>query len=219
MTKSVKARQHSGFTIVEVVVAIFLVMVVMTAALPLVLNGAKLSASQQRKQVAVTVASDALERVRAHTSGTTVSLDSLVSNRTKASVQSAWSDARYSGIPGLNTTYPAWDNSSPSGTGDIPVTYTDNPTGTTDYDVAVFIGSCYQNPADRTNADCGLHSAGGTTDNGTGSGAYKARMARVIVVVRWSAGEGCTAASDSPCQYHASTLYNLNSDQEWRDDL
>ena len=200
----------SGLSLMEVIVAIAIMTIVATAAASLSINGVKTVATEERAQVAVTVANGYMEKV----SGWTVAVNSstgvsnLYNGRSKGDVQNAFST--YSARPGVAQTTGVWDgtvavaaSTAPATTGSLPVQTTVTQNGTV-YTVATLIGSCYQQAAfPTTTAAASCTATAGTAPD---------PMIRVIVIVKWTAGPQCAA---SGCYYQTSTLLDPGNDLEW----
>lgn len=196
------ARADRGFTLVEVIVAITLLMLVTIAATPLIVNGLQLSTDQQRQQAAVIVAQEAMEEVRARASGLT-SVSPLVTGRHTSDVTAQF--ARLSGHPGIGETTPAHDSAASAGSpgAAIPIVRDVQRDGT-DYTVETVIGACTLQQEASGDLRC-LR---------TGSGSP---MVRSIVIVTWTAGSLCSDSAAGYCSYQAMTLINLDTDLEWSD--
>lgn len=195
-------RADHGFSLVEVIVAITLLMVVMIAATPLFINGLQFSADQQRQQAAVVVTQEAMEEVRARSSGLTTA-SPLVAGRHANDVTAQFT--RLSTHSGVGETVPAADASATTGSVSalIPLTRTVQRDGT-DYTVETVIGSCTL----QRNAANELRCLPG----GTGGS-----MVRAIVVTKWTAGAVCSGSAAGYCSYEALSLMNLDADLEWSD--
>ena len=74
----------SGMSLIEVIVAIAIVSAIALSSASLAINGSSLASSQERKQVAVTIASGAMETASAQ------SVSTIYSGRTKTAVQAAY---------------------------------------------------------------------------------------------------------------------------------
>lgn len=210
---------ESGFSLMEVIVAIAIMTIVATAAASLSFNGVATSTAEERQQVATTIANGALEKV----SGWSTAVDSatgviaLYDGRGKAAVQAAF--AANSTRPGVAQTVAGWDTSlgiSSTSNGVLP-TVTPDPNASpaaaplvehgTQYTVYTLIGSCYEQPAPAT------VTVPATPDNCLATqGASPTALIRVIVIVKWTAGSKCQAGG---CYYQASTILDPNSDLEW----
>jgi prepilin-type N-terminal cleavage/methylation domain-containing protein len=90
-TERVRTSGESGYTLLEVLVSIAVIGIVMTSVAPFLVRSLALADQQRGKQVAIQVANDALERVRA------LDPSSLAGGRSKDAVAKQW-DARPSGV-------------------------------------------------------------------------------------------------------------------------
>ena len=206
----------SGFTLVEVVVAVVILAIISASALAFAMQGLKGSHAQERVEIATTVAVRAMEAVRAYNiiEDPSSHKSSLYNGRTQAAVQAAWTTYT-TAAPALTSTYAEWDTSIAAGeTAAVPISQTVT-FGDTDYTVITLVGRCFI-PAtgDRS---CKLSSAhpsavaGWNTAWTAPTGATE--MMRGTVIVRWTAGEGCA----SGCTYTVSNLIEPQSiDLSWR---
>lgn len=208
------AREHdrdAGFSLVEVVIAIFVISILATAGLSFFLNGSRLALSEQRRELAITVANDVMEDVRGESfsQGPAAGAAGLYAGRSQSATLAVW--ARNSTAGGVDETYPLWDTAATAGsTPTVPITRTVALSGT-EFTVESLYGSCYQPLA---GGDCvrlpGQNSPPATTPAGYSS------LTRIVVVVSWTAGEGCETAG--ACTYAASTLFDSTLDLTWLSD-
>ncbi|MET4703603.1 type II secretion system protein [Frigoribacterium sp. UYMn621] len=197
----------SGMTLIEVIVAIAIMGIVATAAIGLAISSTIGSVSQQRRAIAVTVANAAMEKV----SGLPAS--SLFSGRSKSAVNSSFT--ANVGTSGVSDTYQEYDHTLPlPGTQTVPIPAPVTQNGTP-YTVTTIIGTCFENLG--TN---GGQIAGGDcrkTDSATYAPVTPTGytpLTRVIVIVGWTAGQGCAVAGS--CVYTISSLIDSHSDLEWK---
>lgn len=206
----------SGFTLIEVVVAVVILAIISASALAFAMQGLKGSHAQERVEIATTVAVRAMEAVRAYNiiEDPSSNKSSIYNGRTQAEVQSAWTTYT-AAAPALASTYAEWDTSLAAGeTAAVPISQTVT-FGDTDYTVVTLIGRCFiPSTGDRS---CKLSSAHPSASGGWStawtapSGATE--MMRGTVIVRWTAGEGCA----SGCTYTVSNLIEPQSiDLAWR---
>jgi prepilin-type N-terminal cleavage/methylation domain-containing protein len=182
--------RDSGFSLVEVIVAIAIISIVALATASLTINGIALASSTERQQVAVTIANGALETASAQ------SVADIYSGRKPADVTTAFN--ANSAVPGVSATNPVGDPTIPlPSTQALPITPPPITQSGTTYNTTVLVGSCYQ---PRTGGDCVKSSAAGIP------------LIRVIAVVRWTAGKTCAAGG---CFYSATTLIDPSKDLEW----
>ncbi|MET4780448.1 prepilin-type N-terminal cleavage/methylation domain-containing protein [Glaciihabitans sp. UYNi722] len=204
---SVVTADESGLTLIEVIVAISIIGIISTAAIALSITSLNSASTQQRRDIAITVANQTLEAVSSQTATMNAAgLSPLYANRGSNQVVSNW-DA----VSGVDEMYPAWDSSAstPNSNGStlFPVVSPVITQSGTDFTVKTIMGICYQPKAgglcDRTNPT----SAPSSTPAGF------SQLLRIIVVVRWTAGSTCQGDT---CSYVASTLIDPHSDLEWR---
>jgi len=209
------SSDDSGFSLMEVIVAIAIMTVIATAAAALTGNGISTSATQERKQVAVTIANGALETVSGWSIATNsqTGVNNLYAGRGQAAVTAAF--LANATRPGVAQTIPTWDTTLPvasTSDGSINTVFPDpnNPSAQpdtqngTNYTVTTLIGGCYEAPApanSTTPDNCVLLPSVGS-----------AALIRVIVIVKWTAGATCAA---SGCYYQVSTILDPNADLEW----
>ncbi|WP_349902545.1 type IV pilus modification PilV family protein [Parafrigoribacterium humi] len=201
------AETHdSGMSLIEVIVAIAIVSAIALSSASLAINGSSLASSQGRKQVAVTIASGAMEAASAQTVST------IYSGRAKTAVQAAF--AANSTVPGIAAvggvvpTYAVWDTTVPVPSAmNLPITAAPITLDGTTYTTTTLLGACYQ---PRTGGDC-TTIAGKSSPPATAPAGYVA-LVRVVVVVRWSPDKTCAA---SGCFYSATTLLDPSTDLEW----
>jgi prepilin-type N-terminal cleavage/methylation domain-containing protein len=206
-----------GMTLIEVIVAIGIMAIVATSAITLSIASVTSTTVGQRQQVAVALASNAMETVTAHT----LSLNNatgesrIYDGRTQARVSAAW--AASPGFPGVNTTYPGWDQSATTTSQpdiaidtDVPVNDPTPPPvlNGTKYRVRTLIGSCFQLNG---GGNCGLL-AGNSVAPVTEPAGYS-RLIRVMVIVSWTAGTDCAGGA---CTYQTTTLLDPHQDLKWK---
>ena len=187
-----------GMSLIEVVIAISILAVLSTAALGVYLSGINSSTALQRRDVAVTVASQVLEKANS------VMPTTLYSGRSAADVEAL--RVANSGVVGENQTYRVSDSATPiPPTQAIPLTSTTTLGGTV-YTVNALVGTCFQPKSGGACTAPGYPVQPATVPAGS------TVLSRVIVVVRWSAGAGCKPTA---CSYVASTLVDANPDLKW----
>lgn len=197
--------RDDGLSLLEVLVAVTLVTIVMTASASLCLTGIATAAAQERRQVAVTVASGMMESIGAQSVATNpaTGVSGLYTGRSSTAVSAVW--AANPSTVGIAQTYAAWDPTATiASVPVIPITSTTTQAGTT-FRIQALIGPCYEPKA---GGDCNVVSGatGTVTPNGY------TRLIRIIVLVTWTAGNTCAA---SGCGYTTSSLVDPNSDLGW----
>lgn len=208
-----------GMTLIEVIVAISIMAIVATSAISLSISSVANTTIQQRRQVAVSVASNAMETVAAHTlaANNATGESRIYDGRTLARVTAAWTAS--AGFPGVDKTYPGWDTSATTTSRPNIAIDTDNPANDptpptvlngTQYRVRTLIGACYQPNA---GGNCELLS-GQSTPPVLEPASYS-KLIRVIVIVSWTAGDDCATGS---CTYQTTTLLDPHQDLRWKVD-
>lgn len=196
----------SGMTLVEVIVAIAIMGIVATAAIGLAISSTIGSVSQQRRAIAVTVANSAMESISGLPSA------SLFGGRTPLAVSTSFSNN--SGVSGVSTTYQDYDRTLVPGAQTVPIDAPVTQNGTP-YTVTSIIGTCFEklgtNSGQTAGGDC-VRVDSATYAPLTPVG--YTRLTRVIVVVGWTAGQGCAVIGS--CVYTISTLIDSHSDLEWK---
>lgn len=202
-----QANRDEGFTLIEVIIAISLLLTVAVALGAFMIQGLRLSTDQQRAQIAVSVATERMDQVQ-RLSTSNVQLPVLVAGRPEASVRAAWN--HQAGAAGLDETYPAW-SATPSGPAVIPVEETVTRSGT-DYTSAVLIGTCYQ-PA--SGGAC-TRIPGSPDDPGADSplASDRSRLVRALVIVTYPGSCGDTGI----CRYTTAGLFDTKGDLTWLTD-
>jgi prepilin-type N-terminal cleavage/methylation domain-containing protein len=195
----------AGLSLLEVIVAVALVTIVMTASAALCLTGIATASAQERRQVAVTIASGMMESVGAQSVATNsvTGVSGLYTGRSSSAVSAVW--AANPSTVGVSQTYSAWDPTATiASVPVIPITSTSTQAGTT-FTVQTLMGPCYEPKA---GGDCTI--VAGATGTVTPSG--YTRLIRIVVVVTWTAGDSCAA---SGCSYTTSSLVDPSSDLGW----
>ena len=201
---------ESGMTLIEVVVAISLVAIISASAIGLSITSQKGTSVQQRQELAVTIASEAMEAANAQSAATNPStgMSYLYQGRTKAKVEAAW--MANPGVSGLANTYMGWDTAAVVPPAQVlPISKPIVRNGT-EYTVFTLIGICYM-PTTSAGGDC-TKIAGSDAAPPATVPADRTALNRVIVVVRWKAGSGCAA---SGCSYQTTTLVDAHDDLLW----
>lgn len=191
----------------EVIVAIAIMTTIALAAASVSLNGTRTESSQERRQVAVTIANSYLEQASGLkvAINTTTGVSNLYFGRTKTDTQAAF--AANASRPGVAQTNAVWDSLAPGdapGGASLPVSPPLPPQNGTTYTVTTLIGSCYQLTTVRTSATSNPCIAAQAANSDA--------LMRVIVIIKWTAGAQCAT---NGCYYQASTLLDPNADIEW----
>jgi len=191
------SENDRGFSLIEVIVAMVILGILTTAALGLYITSIQSAATLQRREIAVTVASQAMESVAA------TPVAALYGGRSKAAVTAQW--ASNATASGLSQTVLNWDKSATLPViVAVPLTRLVSLSGT-DFAVTTLIGTCYQRAAGPgAGGDCGVVSSPATSFTA---------LERVMVVVTWTAGDACAGGS---CRYETTTLIDSHADQQWK---
>lgn len=104
---ALRPSSNSGLSLIEVMVAISIIAIVATASATLCLNGIAAAAAQERRQVAVTIASGAMESISAQSvmTNATTGVSGLYTGRTSLAITAAW--ASNASMSGVSQTYAA----------------------------------------------------------------------------------------------------------------
>jgi prepilin-type N-terminal cleavage/methylation domain-containing protein len=218
--KRLAVDNQDGFTLVEVLVAIVIMVIIATAGASLTFNGIATSATEERAQVAVTIANGAMENVSSYSAALNAAsgVSALYNGRSKTAVTNAFGGVN-ANMPGVAQTIPVWDiNAAATANGTIPIVTPDpatsapaTPQNGTKYTVTTLIGACYQ----QATIQSATKSDGSANPNDCTAvkGSVPTPLIRAIVIVRWTAGNKCNTVAG--CTYETSTLLDPNSDIEW----
>ncbi|GII04164.1 putative Ig domain-containing protein [Planobispora takensis] len=198
------AGDDSGFTLIEVLIAMAVIGTVMAALAVFFTNSLHFSGQQRDKQVAVQLAGDAVERARA-LKGTALS-----AGRSQARTMAQWNSAPAAVRSYLNTTQPAWDlllNAS-SGEGDtapLPTAPNVVKVNGVEYKQYWYVGRCRQQGRPTTAAERACTSPE-VPDPAPAS--VDVPFFRVVVAVTWKD----TDCDGGECVYVTSTLMSAAGD-------
>jgi Tfp pilus assembly protein PilV len=176
-----------GFSLIEVIVALGLLVAVMVTTAGFFVNSLKQTNGQVQAQEAAVLADQQLDYTRSVTS------DALLSGRKQADVAAAIATPP----PGVDlsqdvTSSGNWDSATqPAGTPAIPISNTTTVNGTK-YTITTFVNQCYLTA--KSSVDC----KSAVTAFGW--------VYRITVDVTYLLGGGRSCAGGKPCYYAASTL-------------
>ncbi|MFI7598751.1 putative Ig domain-containing protein [Actinoplanes sp. NPDC049681] len=212
--RRMRASGDGGFSLIEVLMAIAVITTVMTAAAPFLVTSVVATDSQSGQNVAIQLATDALERARALTPS------SLLSGRGELAVKKQWTDAPAAVKRHLDKMRIAWGEGltgSSAGT-DAPLptaAYTvpkQQPTDPT-YQQSWYVGKCWQ--AKLTSAATPDPSTGAVPVGECTAPADPSviptgpEFVRVLVAVTWTQRRPCP---ENACVYVASMLASVGAD-------
>jgi prepilin-type N-terminal cleavage/methylation domain-containing protein len=177
------ASDDAGFSLLETIVAIFLIGVVMSSISAFLVTSVSVTSQQSGIKGAIQASDDATELVRA------LKGSALLSGRDSASVDTQWASPVL-GVSGyLSTMAKAWDTTAGSGSGataPLPTTGRSVTVNGVTYAQHWYVGRCWQPDA---GGDCGA-----TTGD--------VPFFRVVVAVTWSERH----CPNSACSYVTTTL-------------
>lgn len=202
----VSARSHDdGFSLIEVVVALFLIGIVAAGALLFFVRGAQNTSHLQRTQAASSVATQGMELARSidPRPASAAATSGLVIGRSKADVQAVWAAADPQDTAQTNA---VWDLVTPQAghANDALKQVRQTTVSGMDFDVVTLVGTCYRPAA----ASAGNQSC---TAANLGGGVL---MYRTTVVVTWDAGTSDQCDSGT-CTYRLSALIDPTADASW----
>ncbi|WP_028046321.1 prepilin-type N-terminal cleavage/methylation domain-containing protein [Cellulomonas sp. URHE0023] len=204
MQRAIERGSESGLSLIEVVVALTLLGVVAAAALTFFVRGMQSTSHLQRNQAAVTVASQAMEKVHAvypRDTGAGTPVNGLILGRSKAAVDASFAAANPADVAQMTAAYDANAATRPGVALDI--SYTTKVSNAT-YKVTTLIGTCYRpKTASASDQNCTKAPSGSTV-----------QLYRVTVVVTWLPGKA-TECKGTSCQYKVSTLIDPTVDANW----
>lgn len=196
----------SGFTLVEVIWALFLLGIVAMGSLGLFINGAKTASHLQRNQAAVGVANGAMDVVRSVSGGAVnaTGTSGIIKGRSQAAVNASWAAATALEPSDTADMTKAWDPEGGMTVDDqwVPITSTatvDNQLFTVD----TLIGECFRlRAAATTDQNCVATNPGGDD---------YVKLYRARVIVTWDEG----GASTGEHSYRLSSLIDPSEDATW----
>ena len=205
----------SGFSLIEVIMAIIVIGIISTASLSIYLQSMNSASTQQRREIAITIANQTMENVNVWSTATDPDsgVSALYAGRTEPRVRQFWIANEL--VSGVSQTYPMWDPRLPAVPA-LPEALAIKPSDPvvrsgTEFTVGTLIGTCYQL---KTGGDCTRIPgwSGYPLAISAANAALYTPLTRVIVIVRWTAGGVCDSGG---CMYQTATLIDLNSDLEW----
>ncbi|MFC4058205.1 putative Ig domain-containing protein [Planomonospora corallina] len=195
-------RGDAGFTLVEMLAALVVIGIVMSALTVFFTNSLDFTGRQRTRQVAIQLAADGVDRVRALTGST------VLSGRSKLATTAQQDSAPDAVDPYLRTMKPDWDPMLPeSSTAGVSAPLPTSPDTTTvnglDYARSWYVGRCRQQAGDTTGVSCEHPDSPDPAP-----GKADVPFFRVVVAVSWQQ-KGCPAEG---CTYVTSTLTSASAD-------
>lgn len=192
-------REDEGFTLVEVVIAISLLLIVMMPFSKVFITGIGVTASARTRDVAVMIADGALDNVRALQAtdlSQGVPVPALLYGRTASAVSTEWTSANSVVAQALTQTNQVSDPTTTDNPATLPTTPTYQTVNGIKYAVSIYVGTCYQ------------QASGGACTQAGGAGSHQ--LYRVLAAVTWNTSQG--GCGTSGCTYIASTLISPTQD-------
>ena len=191
-----QSDRTGGFSLIEVIVALSLILFVMTSSVVFFIRSMQTSGTQQVREAAISLADQATEQARSVPSLT------LLSGRDKGRSDTQWAALPAAAAAAKAVSQEVWDTTATgTSTPVVPFTTADTTTlvNKTQYTVNVAIGKCWISTT--TSVICNVPSPIGTATP----------LYRVIVDVHWTAkiGEYCPATG---CDYVVTTLRDPSTD-------
>ncbi|TFC35937.1 type II secretion system protein [Cryobacterium sp. MDB1-18-2] len=204
-----RADESTGMTLIEVIVAISIMGIIAAAAVGLSITSQSGAVAQQRQELAVTIANQAMESVSAQSAVT----GALVAGRSQSNVSANWTNAINSGTSGLSDTYPAWDpGATAASVATVPILSAPLSLSGTTYTTNILVGTCYQKSVGATAPGTCTKVAGYTAPSLPEPTGWSPVL-RVMVIVRWNAGGVCSGTAG--CSYQTTSLVDTHIDLPW----
>ncbi|MGC4174067.1 type IV pilus modification PilV family protein [Demequina sp.] len=213
--RAITASDDEGFTLVEVIWALFLLGLIAMAALGLFINGMKSIAHVQKQQAAVALANSAMDKARSVSSGAVTAVGTIgtIKGRSESAVKAVWTDATSLDATDTADMNVKWDPETGLAVADqwVPVRTTavvDNQT----YTIDTLVGTCYRlKAASGTSQNCVKDNPAPISPTADAHTGTYIEMYRVRVVVRWDESSDGSAAQS----YRLSTLIDPTADATW----
>jgi len=191
-----QSDRSGGFSLIEVIVALGLILFVMTSSVVFFVNSLHTSGGQQSRQAAISVADQAIELARA------VPVGGLLDGRDQTTATNQWSNLPAAAAAAKASTVLMWDTPPVAPTPAVPFTVHDQTTlvNKTWFTVDTAIGGCW------VTATAPVRCTAPATPPTPTPNVY-----RIIVDVHWPAeqGQSCPA---SRCDYVVTTLRDASTD-------
>ena len=204
------SASDEGFTLIEVIVALSLLLFIMSSSIVFFVRSLQTSALQSQRSTATALGTQQLELAR------NVTPTDLLCGRTQANVNTWWTAALASTSPtlvaelGPTATSKDWAGNHfacgvagwPTGTEALPTGMQTATIGNTTYSYQIFVGDCWL---------VGTTCSAGTGAAYTGANAAK-YVYRIIVAVQWTATSGLSCSTGRTCYFIDETLRDWHTD-------
>jgi prepilin-type N-terminal cleavage/methylation domain-containing protein len=204
------STSDDGFTLIEVIVALTLLLFIMSSSVVFFVRSLQTSALQSQRSTATALGTQQLELAR------NVTPTDLLCGRTQTNVNAQWTAGLASTSPALvaelATTATAQDwsgnhfacgvTSWPAGTEALSSALNTVTIGKTAYSYRIFVGDCWV-----VGSTCSAGS--GAAYTGVNATKY---LYRVIVAVQWTATAGLSCSTGRTCYFIDETLRDWHSD-------
>ncbi len=204
------SSSDEGFTLIEVIVALSLLLFIMSSSVVFFVRSLQTSALQSQRSSATALGTQQLELAR------NITPTDLLCGRTQTNVSAQWTAGLASTSPALvaelGTTATAQDWAGnhfacgvpnwPAGTEALPTALQTVTIGKTAYSYRIFIGDCWI---------VGTTCSAGTGSSYTGTNATK-YVYRIIVAVQWTATAGLSCSTGRTCYFVDETLRDWHPD-------
>jgi prepilin-type N-terminal cleavage/methylation domain-containing protein len=191
-----QSDRSGGFSLIEVIVALALILFVMTSSVVFFVNSLRTSAGQQSRQAAISLSDQAIELARA------VPVANLLDGRVQATADTQWAALPAAAQAAKTSSVELWDTPPVAPTVLVPFSVADQTTfvNKTQYTVDTAIGGCW------VTATAPVRCTAPATPPTPTPNVY-----RIIVDVHWPAkqGQSCPALR---CDYVVTTLRDASQD-------
>jgi type II secretory pathway pseudopilin PulG len=191
-----QSDRSGGFSLIEVIVALGLILMVMTSSVVFFVNSLHTSAGQQSRQAAISVADQAIELARAQP------VANLVDGRDQATADAQWAALPAGALAAKTSSKEMYDAPPVAPTAAVPFTVANATTlvNKVQYTVDTAIGGCW------VTATAPVRCTAPATPPTPTPNVY-----RIIVDVHWPAIKGQTCPA-SRCDYIVTTLRDASTD-------
>jgi type II secretory pathway pseudopilin PulG len=191
-----QSDRSGGFSLVEVIVALTLILFVMTSSVVFFVRSLQTSSGQQSRQAAISLADQAIELARA------VPVNSLLNGRVQTTSDTQWAALPTAAAAAKAASLEMWDTPPVAPTVAVPFSVADATTlvNKTQYTVDTAIGGCW------VTSTAPVRCTAPATPPTPTPNVY-----RIIVDVHWPAKQGQSCAA-SRCDYVVTTLRDASPD-------